>query len=62
MQWRLSKGSHGQWYIEYKKGLLSSWQVVSGSRRYQWEPNLPKGFSTKQEAAEQMGKLIARYS
>ena len=62
MQWRLNKTVHGSWFIEYKKGAFSAWRPVVDSRHYQWEPILPKTFSNKQEAAEQMAKLVAKYN
>lgn len=61
MNWRLTKSVNGGWVIECKQGFFSGWQVVSQARSFQWEPGQPAIFSTKQEAAVEMAKLIARY-
>ena len=60
MQWRLTKKQFG-WVIEYKKGALSPWRKVINHRRFSFEPDIPATFSTKEEAAGEMAKIMAKY-
>lgn len=61
MQWRLSPAPHGGWMIEYKEGWFGCWQTVSQSRRFAFEPYQTQVFKSKQEAANEMAKLISKY-
>lgn len=61
MKWRLTKVLGG-WVIEYKPSIFSGWTPVINNNSFSFEPDTAAKFDTKEEAATEMAKLIAKYS